>query len=111
MRHVTPTETPSLFPDLLGGDPAVEPAVEENVEEKAEGTPDALARSFVHWCWGFGNDFRNSPDITNLRVWLRKVNASPTANEEEDILEESRRLFLKKVEQAVRKADVPKDKD
>jgi hypothetical protein len=110
MRNETPIATPSLFPELLGGSEAVEPDIAEKIE-KIEETPDALARAFVRWCWGFGSDFRNSPDITNLRVWLRKVKVEPTPNEEEGILEESRRLFLKKVEQAVRKADVPKDKD
>jgi hypothetical protein len=104
MRHVTPVPTPSLFPELLSGNEPVT-AVEETPER-----PD-LAPGFVRWCWSFGGDFRNSPDITNLRFWLQKVKATPSPNEEEEILEEARRLFLKKVEQAVRKADVPKDKD
>lgn len=106
MRHETSAETPSLFtPELLTGGQAV-----ENNIESSETSAATLARDFVRWCCSFGNDFRNSPDITNLRVWMRngEMNAS---SEEEEILAEARRLFLKKVEQAVRKADVPKDKD
>jgi hypothetical protein len=80
--------------------------------ESAE-RPSALrARDFVGWCWSFGSDFHNSPDITNLRYWMRKFQCSVSSEEEEgEILVEARRLFLKKVGQAVRKADVPKDKD
>jgi hypothetical protein len=103
MRHATPLETPSLFtPELLSGS---EPT---DIVEAADGVLE-IARDFVRWCFSFGNDFRNSPDITNLRVWMHKRNVSPTSSEEEEILVEARRLFLKKVEQAVRKADVPKD--
>ena len=106
MRHPTPLETPSLFtPELLNGNDSIE------VVESREKSTDVLARDFVRWCWSFGSDFRNSPDITNLRSWLGKGNLTPSASDEEEILVEARRLFLKKVEQAVRKADVPKDKD
>ena len=106
MRHVTPLDTPSLFtPELLNGNESLD------VVTSPEKSTDAHARDFVRWCWSFGNDFHNSPDITNLRSWLRKGQLSPSASEEEEILVEARRLFLKKVEQAVRKADVPKDKD
>ena len=105
MRHATPIETPSLFsPELLTGEPV------ENIVETNDKSSATLARDFVRWCCSFGNDFRNSPDITNLRVWMRKEKIDPSSSEEE-ILAEARRLFLKKVEQAVRKADVPKDKD
>jgi hypothetical protein len=70
-----------------------------------------MARDFIRWCWSFGTDFHNSPDITNLRSWLKKESLSPSPSEEQEILVEARRLYLKKVEQAVRKADVPKVKD
>jgi hypothetical protein len=106
MRNVPRVETPSLFtPELL-----VETESLGTLEPR-EGTADALARDFVHWCWGVGGDFHNSPDITNLRFWLGRGKAIPSASEEAEILAEARRLFLKKVEQAVRKADVSKDKD
>src|SRR5579862_5912479 len=32
------------------------------------------AKDFVRWCCSFGADFRNSPDITNLRYWAQKNN-------------------------------------
>jgi hypothetical protein len=106
MRHVTPLETPSLFTaELLNGNESID------VVESTQKSTDVLAHDFVLWCWSFGNDFHNSPDITNLRSWLRKGQLSPSASEEEEILVEARRLFLKRVAQAVRKADVPKDKD
>ena len=107
MRNATPIETPSLFtPELLTGTDSL-----DVVAEGAEKSPEILARNFVRWCWSFGSEFRNSPDITNLRSWLQKGSVQPSLVEEEEILVEARRLFLKKVEQAVRKADVPKDKD
>jgi len=105
MRHATPIETPSLFTPELLTDASVESVVEN------EKSSAAIARDFVRWCCSFGNDFRNSPDITNLRVWMRQGSMDPSSSEEEEILAEARRLFLKKVEQAVRKADVPKEKD
>lgn len=107
MRHETSLETPSLFaPELLTGGEVV-----ETVAETTDSSSVAAARDFVRWCCSFGTEFRNSPDITNLRVWMRKCSMSASSSEEEEILMEARRLFLKKVEQAVRKADVPKDKD
>jgi hypothetical protein len=107
MRNATPLETPSLFtPELVSANEPVDTFIGQ-----AEKPSVATAQDFVRWCCSFGGDFRNSPDITNLRVWLRKENHDPSSSEEEEILAEARRLFLKKVEQAVRKADVPKDKD
>jgi hypothetical protein len=106
MRNATPLETPSLFtPELMTGSEPV------HVVESADEPSLDQARDFVRWCCSFGNDFRNSPDITNLRVWMHQRNIRPTSSDEEKVLAEARRLFLKKVEQAVRKPDVPKDKD
>jgi hypothetical protein len=105
MRNATSIESPNLFTaELLNGNATVEDPVESTQQS-------VYARDFVRWCCSFGNEFRNSPDITNLRNWMRKEGIDPTASEEEGILMEARRLFLKKVEQAVRKVDVPKDKD
>ena len=107
MRHETSLETPSLFsPELLSGGEAV-----ETVTKSSETSSAAVARDFVRWCCSFGSDFRNSPDITNLRVWIRKGAMDVSSSEEDEILVEARRLFLKKVEQAIRKADVPTGKD
>jgi hypothetical protein len=106
MRHAPPLETPSLFtPELLDGNESLD------VIASPEKSTDVIARDFVRWCWSFGNDFRNSPDITNLRSWLQKGETNPSASEEDEILVEARRLFMKRVEQAIRKADVPKAKD
>jgi hypothetical protein len=101
MRNDSLIGTPSLFtPELLTGG---------ELETPQDSTQGASAREFVRWCWNVGSDFRNSPDITNLRYWLQKKGAQTTPSEEDDILVEARRIFLKKVEQAVRKADVPKE--
>ena len=98
-------QSPSLFtPELLNGAEPLDIVAQESAV-------DVLAREFVGWCWNVGNDFHNSPDITNLRSWVRKRGTSLASSEEAEVLVEARRLFLKKVEQAVRKADVRKDQD
>ena len=83
----------------------------ETPVESSEKSSESVARSFVRWCWNLGGDFHNSPDITNFRFWSGKERVRFTPSDEEEILSNARRLFLKKVEQAVRKADVLKDKD
>ena len=103
MRNITSVDPPNLFtPDLFK---AEESAL---VDESPSGI---LAREFVQWCWGVGDGFHNSPDVTNLQFWLQKNQSSPSRVQEEEILVEARRLFLKKVGQAVRKADVSKAAD
>jgi hypothetical protein len=105
MRHATSMQSPNLFtPELLNGAEPLEIVAQESAA-------DVIAREFVRWCWNVGSGFHNSPDITNLRFWLRKRETPLASSEEGEILVEARRLFLKKVEQALRKADVPKDKD
>jgi hypothetical protein len=100
MRNITSIDPPDLFtPNLLKAD---EPAV------SADSSSGVLARDFVQWCWGVGDGFHNSPDLTNLQYWLQKNQHNPSQIAEKEILVEARRLYLKKVEQAVRKADVPK---
>ena len=62
------------------------------------------AKDFVGWCCSFGTDFRNSPDITNLRYWAQK-NKVDINGDEVEILETARSLFLKRIDQAVRKSE------
>src|SRR5215467_2676418 len=62
------------------------------------------AKDFVRWCCSFGPDFRNSPDITNLRYWAQKNKVQMLGRDEQVILESARPLFLKRIEQAVRQA-------
>ena len=66
-------------------------------------------KDFVRWCWSFGNDFRNSPDITNLRYWAQKNKVNINERDEVEILETARPLFLKRIEQAVRKSERAQD--
>jgi hypothetical protein len=61
------------------------------------------AKEFVRWCCSFGADFRNSPDVTNLRYWARKTKVKINEREEEEVLTTSRSLFFKRLEQSVRK--------
>ena len=63
------------------------------------------AKDFVRWCCSFGNDFRNSPDISNLRYWAHKNKIKMKERDEQEILETARPLFLKRVEQAIRKSE------
>jgi hypothetical protein len=62
------------------------------------------AKDFVRWCCSFGGDFRNSPDITNLRYWAKKNKVKIHERNEREILESARSLFLKRIEQVVKKA-------
>ena len=61
------------------------------------------AREFIRWCCSLGDDFRNSPDAANLQFWARKTKSKIARNEEVEILAEARRLFLRKIEQHVRR--------
>jgi hypothetical protein len=105
MRHAASIQSPSLFtPELLNDTEPLDVVARETAA-------DVLAREFVRWCWNVATDFHNSPDITNLRFWTGTRGTPLASSDEAEVLVEARRLFLKKVEQAVRKADVPKGKD
>ena len=67
----------------------------------------AHARNFVRWCCSFGSDFRNSPDITNLRYWTQKNKVQIKNGDEAEILEAARAVFLKRVEQMTRRSQPP----
>jgi len=89
MRNEAMFETPELFsPEVM-------------VAETPVGNQ---AREFVRWCCSFGDNFRNSPDATNLQYWSKTARVKITKAEEVEIMAEARRLFMKKVEQHVRKA-------
>ncbi|HLQ76380.1 MAG TPA: hypothetical protein VK210_03445 [Terriglobia bacterium] len=89
MRNEAMAETPDLFsPEVMA----------------AETTVGNHAREFVGWCCSLGDNFRNSPDATNFQYWLRQTKIKTTKAEEGEILAEARRLFMRKVEQHVRKA-------
>src|SRR5262249_9021068 len=65
----------------------------------------AQAKEFVRWCCSFGPAFRNSPDVTNLRYWAHKNKIKIIEREEKEIIDAARHLFLKRVEQAIRKSE------
>ena len=69
--------------------------------------PDSYlhAKDFVRWCCSFGGEFRNSPDVTNLRYWAKKNKVELHDGDVAEVLETARSLFLKRVELAVRKAE------
>ena len=69
--------------------------------------PDSYlhAKEFVRWCCSFGAAFRNSPDITNLRFWAQKQKIKIQDREQAEILDTARSMLLKRIEQAVRKAE------
>jgi DNA primase large subunit len=89
MQNEMLTATPDLF-------------TPENV--LAESPIGNHAREFVRWCFSLGDNFRNSPDATNLQSWLKKGKIKVSKAEEGEILTEARRLFMKKLEQHVRRA-------
>ena len=63
------------------------------------------AKDFVRWCCSFGTDFRNSPDIANLRYWAQKNKVKIKELEEPEILQAARVAFLKRLAQQVRKSE------
>lgn len=70
---------------------------------KQEKGNEGLARDFVRWCCSFGPNFRNSPDVANLRYWAKKSKVKIKAHEERTILETARISFLKHIEKLTRK--------
>jgi hypothetical protein len=93
-------QTPSLFEaPLLGG---VRDILAPIKDEKGS---DVLAKEFVRWCFSFGTDFRNSPDITNLWFWAEKTKSKIEEDEARQILATARPLFFKRIEQLTRKAE------
>jgi hypothetical protein len=103
MRNITSVDPADLFtPGVVTDSGATVP------EGSSSGV---LANEFLKWCWGVAEDFHNSPDITNLQYWLEKKNEKLAGSEQNTVLVEARRLYLKKLEQAVRKVDVPKVAD
>jgi hypothetical protein len=66
---------------------------------------DRPTKDFVRWCCSFGDGFRNSPDVTNLRYWAHKNKLKLKPAEESEILQAARPLFLKRIEQLVRKSE------
>jgi hypothetical protein len=106
MRNINASEMPSLFaPEVLA---SAESAVLAGSSPAAP-QADSVAHRFVGWCWGLDGDFRNSPDSINLRFWLEKNGDSESGSRAEEILLEARRLYLKRVEQTVRKAEAPRE--
>jgi hypothetical protein len=63
------------------------------------------AKDFVRWCCSFGADFRNSPDLANLRYWAFKSKIKIKERDEADVLETARSLFSRRIELAIRKAE------
>ncbi len=83
--------------------PTEAPDVSRREEKKSE----KFAREFVRWCFSFGADFRNTPDVVNLRNWAQKTRLKIMNSEETEILIESRRLYLKRIESMMKKSDRP----
>jgi hypothetical protein len=95
-----PQQIPSLFDVPLAA--PVPDVLEPSWSEKG---PDKLAKDFVRWCFSFGDHFRNSPDITNLRYWGKQSKSTIGESEEHHILTIARPLFFKRIDQLTRKAE------
>ena len=100
MREVP---VPSLFESTA----PIPPVVPVDTTPREEKRTDKLAKDFVKWCFSFGAEFRNSPDIINLHTWMGKTHLKLKDAEENEILFESRRLYLKRIDQMMKKADGP----
>ena len=66
---------------------------------------EQVAKDFIRWCFSFGSDFRNSPDIINLRIWSQKLKLRFENAEESEVITEARRLYLKRLDQMAKKAE------
>ena len=102
MRNLS-NDTQNLFPAEAVLAEAARRAEPERKEDTRKS--EQLAREFIRWCFSFGSDFRNSPDVTNFHFWAQKTRLKLKDAEEDEVLGEARRLFDKRVEQAARKAD------
>jgi hypothetical protein len=60
------------------------------------------AKEFVRWCCSFGNEFRNSPDIANLRFWALKNKLKIKESAESDILSAARTMIIKQIGTSIR---------
>jgi hypothetical protein len=96
---------PSLFETATAMPPVM--PIESSTREEEERRGHKLAADFIRWCFGFGNDFRNSPDIINLHSFMQKTRLKLKESEQSELLVEARRLYLKKIEQMLKKADAP----
>ena len=94
--------TPSLFESN-----PIPPSVISDAPVHEDKHSDRLARDFVKWCFSFGSDFRNSPDLINLRTWSQKVKIKLDASEQNEVLTEARRLYLKRIDQMMKRSDTP----
>ena len=99
--HDVSHETPLLLFDAPL--PVAVPDILETTSD--ENGTGKLAKDFVRWCFSIGDDFRNSPDVTNLRYWAHKIESKIKDKEEPEILAIARPLFFKRIEQLTRKAD------
>ena len=95
--------TPSLFEEAARVPP---PPVSEIPVCEDRGS-ERLAKDFTRWCSSFGAEFRNSPDVINLRTWAQKNKLKLKDSEEKEVLVEARKLSLKRIDQLMKKADVP----
>jgi hypothetical protein len=100
MRELT---SPSLFDVPAAG--ALQPTPEAPPRE--ESRAENLAKDFVRWCFSFGRDFRNSPDLINIRIWAQKTRLKLADAEETQLLLAARRLYTKRIEQMMKKVEAP----
>ena len=93
------------IPSLFDSQPAVAPPAVAEGPAREERRYDQLAKDFIRWCFSFGSDFRNSPDVINLRVWCQKTKLKVRDVEEGELIAEARRLYIKRIEQMTKKSE------
>lgn len=66
-----------------------------------------IARTFVRWCFSLGADFRNSPDVTNLRAWTGGNGLPYKSSQERQILKNARELHSQRIATSLKKSTEP----
>lgn len=82
---------------------------QSNTETPPSAAPEdgneKLAQDFVRWCFGFGPEFRNSPDVTNLRFWTAKKKLDLSERVEASVHRIALKLYAKKLDQALKQPE------
>ena len=94
-------------PSLFDVPPAAALRPVPEAPPREESRAENLARDFVRWCFSFGRDFRNSPDLINVRNWAHKTRLKLSDAEETQLLLEARRLYLRRIELMMKKVETP----
>ena len=95
------------LPSLFDNPPAVVPPAVAETPAREVRRCEQIAKDFIRWCFSFGPNYRNSPDVINLRTFCQTTKMKVRDTEEREVLVEARRLYLKRIEQMTKKTEAP----